>query len=772
MSIAAGAALFVSENKATQSEIDNRASNVTSALQGGLNQYFAKVFALRALFQSSSHGVSRAEFQSYAEDILRDQPGILSVSWIPRVARGERAIYEQSAVADGISQYNIRSTGPDGQWRISPDKDEYFPVYYTTEKQSPYSVYGLDLNDGALRQEALAHARDGDRLVASGGLTLQSGVGDRRGFFVLLPVYRQGLPHDTEADRRGNLVGFIQGVFQTQSTVDAILGSIRVPLDFYIFGSDASPDSEPISVFTSGRAVQPRGAAAIEAIPHWSGQLQVADATWKVLGIRSADQPGAGHEASWILVIAGLLVTGVIAAFMLASGRHAAEVFDLAQRDVLTSLANHRAFLDRLEQSFVTAARGEKPFAVLYCDLDHFKDVNDTLGHPTGDELLQQVAARLLATVSDKDLVARFGGDEFAVLEANATDLAAAGALAAKLIDAIAGPYLVEGSEIHITVSIGISFYSRNTKTPASMMMQADLALYRAKNDGRNGFRFHSRDLDSEVQERVTLGEELRGAAVRGELELHYEPQVELNSGRIIGVEALLRWNHPLRGQLMPSLFIPIAERTGSVVTLGRWAFDRACQAMKSWQDESIAPNLLAVNFSAIQFKGQPDLEFEVMQSLAKWGIAPSRMEVELTESVLMEVAEKHCDVLTHLSDLGLRIAIDDFGTGYSSLSYLTQYPVSRLKIAQQLVSRVDVNRRNATVVRAAIHMARELGIEVIAEGVETKAHATFLTAAGCEFGQGYYYSQPLDEQGMTMLLRYGTVAPADFEVPQPLVAA
>ena len=397
---------------------------------------------------------------------------------------------------------------------------------------------------------------------------------------------------------------------------------------------------------------------------------------------------------------------------------------------------------------------------MLYLDLDHFKDVNDTLGHAIGDELLRQVAARITEVVRQTDLVSRFGGDEFAVLLSNVSDPSAAGALAGTINAVMAEPYMIAGNELHVTASIGISSYSEKAAGPADLLIQADLALYRAKEDGRNCFRFHSEDLDRHVHERVKLAEELRLALDRAEFELHYQPQVELASGRIVGVEALVRWNHPKRGFIPASVFIPVAERTGQILALNRWVFDEACRQGKAWLEQGIAPRSVAVNISALQFRAAGDLENDIAASLTNWRLPAGMMEIELTELVLMEATQHHTECLKRLRNLGLTIAIDDFGTGYSSLSYLTAYPVDRLKIAQELMFRVDTDSRNATVVRAAIHLARELGFDIVAEGVETEAQAQFLLAAGCVHAQGYYFARPANAERTTQLLRQGAIKP------------
>ena len=475
----------------------------------------------------------------------------------------------------------------------------------------------------------------------------------------------------------------------------------------------------------------------------------------------------AQHGRSWVVLAFGFMLTGAVVNYIRTSRHHAFRMMrvnqkasDLARRDPLTSLANRRAFIERLGAAFAACRRGAKPFAVLYFDLDHFKDVNDTLGHAAGDGLLHEVAARVLGAVRGNDIVARFGGDEFAILQSDADDLAAAGTLGSKIGKIVAEPYSIGGNQVHISASIGISRYTPDVAGPDAVMIQADLALYRAKTDGRNCVRFHSAQLDREVTERVVITDELRGAAERDELELYYQPQVHIRSRRIAGMEALLRWNHPTRGQIPPSVFIPIAERSGQIQPLGQWALDVACRQLQLWQSEGIAPETVGVNFSALQFKGSADVDRDVAASLDKWGIAPGKIEIELTESVLMDITQQQSDRFERLRQRGVRIAIDDFGTGYSSLNYLANYPINRIKIAQELVFGVDINSRSATVVRAAIRLAHELSIEIIAEGVETEGQEQFLLSAGCEHAQGFYFSKPVTAARATELLRTGTIKP------------
>jgi len=398
---------------------------------------------------------------------------------------------------------------------------------------------------------------------------------------------------------------------------------------------------------------------------------------------------------------------------------------------------------------------------VLYLDIDNFKDVNDTLGHAMGDVLLKEVVSRLRSAVRAEDLVARFGGDEFAILMPEVRDPTLAGELASRICRLLAAPFSIKGHKVRITSSIGIALYSAEIAGPEAMMMQADLALYGAKDDGRNCYRFHSHDLDREVHERVRVAEELRAALEQGELELYYQPQVELSTGRIIGMEALIRWNHKTRGVLAPGAFISIAEKTGAILPLGHWVFNESCRQLKLWQAEGVAPPVLSINVSGVQFKSAAELAREVEESLTRWDLKPGDLELELTESVLMEATQRHSNTLEKLRQLGTKIAIDDFGTGYSSLKYLTTYPVNRLKLAPEFVFRVTVDYRNAAVVRAAIRLANELGLDVIAEGVETEAQVRFLMSAGCEQAQGYYFSRPVTAPKANELLRAGRIEPS-----------
>jgi len=766
------------DNQDARLQFGITAENHFMVLQNGLDEYVNRLRAVRALFASSDEAVTRGVFDAFTQPLLVEDAAIVTLSWVPLVLNSGRAEHERAAVRQGLVGYRIKAMQADGTMIASPERSEYYPIFYATvPKTSP--LYGLDLRSEPEALLQLEKARDTDRLGFSKRDTLVTTGGTDSGFLFSLPVYKSNSPHGSVEDRRRNLVGFVHGSLNTGRLFNTIMIEIPTPkgIDTFFFAPDAGPDDPPLYVHSSrlrDKPVEPMTQAALARAMHWSKTLVADGQPWLTMEVASV--PGgpltARHDRAWIVLAFGLVITAAVVAYIRSSVRHAVRIMrinrkvsDLAQTDELTSLVNRRAFVERLNAAFAACRRGAKPVAVLYFDLDYFKDVNDTLGHSVGDALLRQVAARVLSATRENDVVARFGGDEFAVLQSDAEDVAAAGALAAKIRQILAQPYVIAGNEVHISASIGISHYTADIAGPDAMMIQSDLALYRAKEDGRNCFRFHSAELDRQVEERVVVAEELRGALERDELELHYQPQVELRSGRIVGLEALLRWNNPKRGPMSPAMFIPIAERSGQIQMLGQWVLDAACRQLRAWQDAGLAPDLVGVNFSALHFKAAPELDREVAACLDKWGVAADRIEIELTESVLIDITEQHSDRFERLRRLGVRIAIDDFGTGYSSLSYLANYPINRVKIAQELVFGVDTDSRSAAVVRAAIRLAHELGIQIVAEGIETEGQERFLLSAGCEHGQGYYFSRPVDAERATALLRAGRIKPA----PRPL---
>ncbi len=432
----------------------------------------------------------------------------------------------------------------------------------------------------------------------------------------------------------------------------------------------------------------------------------------------------------------------------------------LARTDSLTGLANRATFTERLNYAFAAAQRGSLAFAILYLDLDKFKPVNDTFGHPVGDSLLQQVGRRLKGLTRETDLVARLGGDEFAILQGEIAEPANAGTLAATIQASLALPYLINGNEIHISVSIGISPYRAGNAGADAMLAQADLALYRSKDEGRNQYHFHSDDLDLEVLDRVTLSGEIKRAIDQCEFELQYQPQIELSSHNIVGMEALVRWNHPTRGLLLPGVFIPIAEKSGTIVALGRWVLNQACRQLSLWRAEGLRLPGISVNVSLFQLKSGLELVHDVTETTARWGLSPSDLEFDVTEATLAQLTWTQNDVLPQLRRLGVKIAIDDFGSEYSSFEYVRAYRVNHLKIAQSFINRSTTDPESAATVRAIVNFARDTGMVVIAQGVETEKQRELLSSTDTTTqGQGFHFSKAVGADRAGDLLRQGRIA-------------
>ena len=415
----------------------------------------------------------------------------------------------------------------------------------------------------------------------------------------------------------------------------------------------------------------------------------------------------------------------------------------LAYYDALTGLPNRTLLQDRLTKALASARRQKCKVALLFLDLDGFKTINDSLGHSVGDLVLKQVAERLKKWAREQDTVARVGGDEFLIVLTAVKEVADAAVAAERLMNTMTAEFVVQGHSLGISCSVGISIFAEHGRDGETLIKNADAAMYCAKESGRNNFRFFTRDMNGQAVERLTLENSLRLALEKKELFLVYQPQIEIATGRIIGLEALLRWQHPELGLVPPDKFIRIAENSGLIMPIGEWVLRTACSQTRKWQDEGLPPVSVAVNVSAVQFRQAGFCEL-IGRVLWETGLAPQYLELELTESLLLSNADVMFSVLQELRAMGLKLAIDDFGTGYSSLSYLKQFPVGRLKIDRSFIRDIVVNPDDAAITTAIISMAKSLNLKVIAEGVEDEAQMSFLRERQCDEIQGYYFSKPL----------------------------
>ena len=433
----------------------------------------------------------------------------------------------------------------------------------------------------------------------------------------------------------------------------------------------------------------------------------------------------------------------------------AQQITHSAEHDFLTGLPNRMLLNDRIGQAIASARRRTRHVAALFLDLDGFKHINDSLGHPIGDKLLQSVATRLVASVRSADTVSRQGGDEFVVLLPDLQQPEDAAVMAGRILRDVAEPHLVDQHELHVTTSIGVSVFPDDGADAETLIKNADTAMYQAKENGRQSFQFFKPAMNARAVERQSIEESLRRALERQEFTLHYQPKININTGAVTGAEALIRWTHPGRGPISPAQFIPVAEDCGLIVPIGRWVLRQAVQQAQMWVDAGLRPTTMAVNVSAMEFRDDDFLR-GLFAILDESRLTPRALELELTESVFMKRVASTALILKTLRKSGVQVAIDDFGTGYSSLSYLRKFPIDTLKIDQSFVAQIDSGDDDAAIVAAVLGMARSLKLRVVAEGVETFEQLEFLHERHCEEAQGYYFSRPVPAAQFAKLLETG----------------
>ena len=753
LSLAAAYAVGRWEQRVTRIEFEGTAATELIEMQNGVNEYLSRLVTLRALFESANEDVTRSEFEVFAGRLFENHPGILRVGWVPKIFRKERADYEAAAVNDGVPGYRIKSLAGDGALAPAPDSNFYFPVFFSTEAKTSM-VYGLDYSSDAVRWATLQRARDNDAVTVLPAKLYHDLKGGTHGVLVGIPVYVKGTSRTTIADRRRNLAGFVVGIFdltqllQSVWRVTASASSIIINTYPPDLNRTAGSEYQPVPDYSSApQTAQSSKAFATE--PRWSGTLKIGDANWQVHAIPA---PGsrltARYDRALTVLTAGIVITAFLAIYLGLASRNSRQlalanrrVLELAQTDILTGLPNRAFFLEQLAAIGAHGRRhNDDAFSILMLDLDRFKNVNDSLGHAAGDGLLRQVASRLKSALRDTDVLARLGGDEFAIIQAGCPDQRAGSIdLAGRISRLIAEPFQLPGNQVEIGTSIGIAMAPEHGNDQEQLLKKADLALYRSKSAGRNCFTLYDEAMSAELEARNTLEGDLRYAIASCQFEVHYQPFFDVQTGRRRGLEALVRWRHPIKGLIPPDQFIPLAEETGLIVPLGEWIIRQACDDAMSWP----ADTRVAVNLSPVQFK-QAEL-FDIIESaLHKSGLPPERLEIELTESVLLERAAENHAFMERLRSIGVSLALDDFGTGYSSLSYLTTFPFDKIKIDKSFIGNLSKSHTSSAIISSIVTLARGLDMSVTAEGVETAEQLERLRTLGVNFAQGYLLGRPL----------------------------
>ena len=740
------------EQRVTKVEFEGVASTELIVMQNGVNEYLSRLGALRTLFESANEDVTRSEFEVFVGRLFENHSGILRVGWLPRVNRKERADYEAAAVGEGVAGYEIKSLAPDGGLFPAPQSNEYFPVFFSTEpKTSP--VYGVDYSTDPIRWATLQRARDNDAVAAMPARLFFDRKGGNHGVLVSVPIYVKGTSRTDVADRRRNLAGYVVGIFDVAQLLISIRTATAASSDIAIDayppdqGRSAGPEYRSIPDYSSAPQTS-RSRQAFATGPRWSGMLRIGDATWRVQAIPAArGRLTARYDRAMVALAAGLIVTGFAIVYLGLASRNSRQialtnrrVLELAQTDILTGLPSRASFLEQLEEVNSCERGRSGAFSILMLDLDRFKNVNDSLGHAAGDALLRQVAHRLKSTLRGTDVLARFGGDEFAVVQAECDDQRAGSIdLATRISKLIAEPFLLPGHRVEIGTSIGIAMAPEHGSDQEQLLKKADLAMYRSKSAGRNRYTVYDEAMSVELEARNTLEGDLRDAIAGCQFEVHYQPFFDVKTGYRKGVEALVRWRHPIRGLIPPDQFIPLAEESGLIVPLGEWVLRRACDDAASWP----ADIKVAVNLSPVQFK-QAELFDVIKSALRNSGLPPERLEIEITESVLLESAVENHAFIEKLKTIGISLALDDFGTGYSSLSCLTAFPFDKIKIDKSFIGSLMKSYKSSAIVSSIVTLARGLDISITAEGVETREQLERLRTLGVHFAQGYLLGRPV----------------------------
>lgn len=758
------------EYRVAMIDFQSKAKTYLEVINADLDEANTLLYTIAAFVGSNDHAVTANDFARFSAALHRRVRGLRDTAWAPRVTLAERPKFERDARAAGIARYEVRQFGPHRKLVAAAPRPAYYPVLYIESGGAKRPMLGFDLISEKLRARVVMHALATGLPASTPPMDVNTVRQRGAGVLSYMPVYRSASsgPNGSRAAR-----GLVLGVFDIPALVKNIFdtkASSARGLNLYLFNPAASGARRVI--YRSASAGGPAAAASEQTLRAGAHSESTVLLINRHLGaIVTPVRPL--QFVSWTLfaittLVLGLTMTAMIVAYLLLSLRRRLQLEVLAAalkstnatlyenneqitkislHDALTGMPNRLQFRNRMDEAAARLRRGA-PFVLFFLDLDRFKAVNDTLGHGAGDELLCLVAQRIADSIRDVDTAARLGGDEFAIILADLTDSAGIAVVANRLIDSISKPYLLAAGPVVIGVSIGAAF-AKLGETTGALIAEADLAMYDAKQAGRGTFRIFEERLRSRVDDQRLLENDLRAALERNELEVYYQPIVNVALQRVSAFEALARWNHPQRGMIPPDEFIPVAEECGLIGQLGVWVLLTACKDAAGWPQ----PVKVAVNVSPVQLKDKGLLD-NILHCLATSGLAPRRLEIELTEAAVLQHSGTTLALLTQLRSLGVTVALDDFGTGYSSLSSLLRFPFDKIKVDRSFVENVPTSPSAAAIVWAVAGLCSKLNMLTTAEGVETLEQLEHLGRIGCSEAQGYWFSPARPNLEVPSMLR------------------
>ncbi|MEM7627330.1 MAG: EAL domain-containing protein [Planctomycetota bacterium] len=754
--------MWRANQEADYQRFKNLEEKLCGEIRRQVNVYNYGLMGTRSVFVGSN-SVDRGEFRKLisSRDVANEFPAATGMGYIDRVMADDLDTYLAEVRADGAPDFAIRMLAEE------ITHDDLFVIKYIEPAEHNGPAVGLDIGQESRRRAAAERAMREGVVSLTAQITLVQATGDGPGFLILLPYYDDSMPTDTPEQREAALVGWVYMTILAERVFDEIEALIDHELDFRVF------DSEELSrekmLYAGGHGDDFEMDADLLFAKHRFHEVvpvEIGGREWMVAVGAAPEFHAASNVGVWLAGAGGVTLSVLLGLMLHIQGSSlqkaraiaASMTIDLrraALTDRLTNLPNRAAILDKVQDAISRAQRVENyHYAVLFLDFDRFKIINDSLGHSAGDLLLQEIGSRLRSALrphdsaglgSERNTAARLGGDEFIVLLDGMTRPEDALIVAERLLEVLAQRYVLNGRSVGSTASIGVVLGDAEYATADEVIRDADTAMYEAKAAGRGGYKVFDHAMRDRVNERLDIENEMAQALERGQFTLHYQPILALDSGTIESFEALVRWEHPGRGTIGPDRFIPVAEDTGFIVPLGQWVLETAIDQYARWRDEGvITPDCrVNVNLSRKQLV-LPNLFDDVTRALRERGVEPARLHLEVTESQIMQDPRAAIANLQKLRRVGVVIDIDDFGTGYSSLACLHEFPVDVLKIDRAFVANVVKDPGLTTVLRTVAELAANLGVKVVAEGIETREQHELLASLGCEFGQGYLFSKPL----------------------------